>query len=169
MSSSPLPVPLSVRAGTMKMLLEIHMPGLDLDAKRWNYHTIFMTELHANVGAVGARAYAEYQALGRGVLFADAEQWLQVVKRSLDVVKSSFPLRYVPREQILKEVDYGVLQGGIVQLLDGYDPEEQFLLLVNHHPGDVQSCYLIAPEPGPAVLCQTLPADCKSDSAPGEA
>ena len=136
----------------MKTPLEIHMPGLDLDTKRWNYHTIFMTEVHANLARVGARAYEEYRRSGRGAFFADAEQWLLIVKRQFNAVKEPFPLSYFPAERVRQEVDFGPLQQGFANLLDTYDAEREFNLVVNHHPGDVLSCYLIAPEPGPARL-----------------
>ena len=128
------------------------MPGLDLDTKRWNYHTIFMTELHANLAAVGTRAYVGYKQGGRGAFFADVEQWLQVVKRRFDAVESPFPVSYLPQQAIQDRVDFGPLQQGFLHLLETYDPECQFLVVVTHHPGDVLSCYLIAPETGPVGL-----------------
>lgn len=135
----------------MEVKLEVHLPGLDLDAKRWNYHTIFMTEVHDNLARVATQAYEGFQREGRGTLFADAAQWLRVVKRQFNTVQGDFPTSYLPADVVLAQVDFGVLQQGFVSLLRDYDPEHLFVLVVNHHPGDLLSCYVVAPQPGPGA------------------
>lgn len=138
----------------MEMRLEIHLPGLDLDPKRWNYHTIFMTEIHANLAAVAAQAYAGFVEQGRGVLYADAAQWLRVVKHQFGDASEGFPISYLPAAEVPGQVDFGPLQQGVEALLEAYDPEAQFVLVVHHHPGDFLSCYVVDPRPGPRLLSE---------------
>ncbi len=147
---------------------EIHVPGLDLNQKLWTYHTIFMSEMHANLTGVSIRGYEGYSTQGRGALFADADQWLRVVKRQFDAVKGDVPLSYLPAEEVLARVDFGILQVGFKEMLNSYDPDRQFVLTVQHHPGDLLSGYLVTPLPYPAELYRARNSSVVEDSSARE-
>lgn len=140
----------------LEMKLEVHRPGLDLDPKRWNYHTIFMAEIHANVGRVAVQAYEGFLREGRGGLFVDAAQWLRVVKHQFSAASDGLPISYLPAEALAARVDFGSLQTGVEALLRTYDPAEGFVLVVYHHPGDTLSCYVASLVPGPEALYRSL-------------
>ncbi len=134
--------------------LEIHAPGLDLHHRRWNYHVMFMDEVHKHFEAVAALAWGHYQKRGRGTLFVSKEQWLEVIKADWMKNGERFPCRYIaygsePEEH---EVDFGSLREGFARMLRDYDPTTHFILSVEHHSAGLLSAYLLWSDPGPSAL-----------------
>ena len=146
----------SASAIQLEMKLEVHRPGLGLEPKRWNYHTIFMAEIHANLARVATQAYEGFLREGRGGLFVDAAQWLRLVKYRFRDAADGFPMSYLPAEALAARVDFGSLQAGVEALLRTYDPAEGFVLVVYHHPGDTLSCYAASLVPGPEALYHSV-------------
>lgn len=134
-------------AHALDVRAELHLPGLDLNQKRWTYHTIFMNEVHRHGERVHAQARDAYAHHGRGVLFVDAEQWLRLVKRSSEGILADDVFESLAADAARERLSFGPFQPGFEALLDAYDPQHQFVIVTCHHPGDMLSCYLVAAAP----------------------
>lgn len=122
--------------------LEIHVPGLDLHHERWNYHVMFMDEVHRHHEEIRSLAHEYYESRGRGTVFVDPSQWMQIIQAQWTET-GTFPCSYVRRSEDPEGLDLGVLGAGFHQMLEEYDPAQQVVLTVLHHPGKLLSTYLI--------------------------
>lgn len=138
----------------MRIKLEIHAPGLDLHQERWNHHVLFMDRVHTHVDRIAACSWQQFTASGRGALFVDADQWMTVIKGDQWTQDVLFPCGYTTAQQ--DDVDTVPLGAGFRQLLSGYDPESETILLVQHHPGDQLSVYLIEPLNAPPDMYEKM-------------
>ena len=127
----------------MDIDLEIHVPGLDLHHERWNYHVIFMDEVHKIYKTIGGLAWRAYEEQGRGVLFIDRDQWMKIIRGRWAEEGEEFPCHYVKVGASRDGVDFEMLRGGFTELLKEYDPEKQVVMVVQHHSADLLSCYLL--------------------------
>ena len=133
----------------MDVDLEIHSPGLDLHHQRWNYHVLFMDEVHDAFDRIAAFGWKSYLDEGRGTIFVDRDDWMAVIRAQWDKDKMLFPCKYVPAAGASGAEKFSPLRAGFEQLLEGYDPETQFVLTVEHHSAELLSTYLMRSDPGP--------------------
>lgn len=129
----------------MDIDLEIHSPGLDLHHKRWNYHVLFMDEVHDEFDRIAARAREGYREHGRGTVFVDKDRWITVIRGEWDREKRTFPCDYiVPSDADIER--FAPLREGFKELVRKYDPEKQVVLTVEHHSAGMLSTYLVRGE-----------------------
>ncbi|MGI9174978.1 MAG: hypothetical protein ACR2GR_06635 [Rhodothermales bacterium] len=133
----------------MDVELELHAPGLDMNQSRWTHHLIFMQEVHERKHEITAISWEHYQSKGRGSLFVDRKQWMDVIRDTMLEESMPFPCSYVTEAEAASRFDFNVLTDGFVQVLHQYDPETRFVLTVEHHPEGLLSTYLVVTEPGP--------------------
>lgn len=133
----------------MRIKLEIHAPGLDLHQDRWNHHVLFMDRVHEHSDRISACSWQRYTESGRGALFVDEDQWMTVIKGDQWTEDVLFPCAYTNEAQ--SGVDATPLGAGFRQMISSYDPESETILLVQHHPGEQLSCYLIEADIAPPV------------------
>ena len=127
----------------MDVDLEIHAPGLDLHHERWNYHVLFMDEVHAEIDLIAERARAGHRNQGRGTVFVSKDQWMTIIRGEWDRDEVTFPCRFLaPLEDSVVE-QFSALKDGFVQLVHEYDPAKQVVLTVEHHSAGLLSTYLI--------------------------
>ena len=127
----------------MDIEMELHVPGLDLDQSRWTRHLIFMDEVHDKIYILGASAWEFYQAHGRGTLFVSKEKWMEVVRAAMAESQEFFPCDYIQIDGLPDGFDFAYFRGGFEAMVESYDPEEEFVLTVEHHPGGSLATYLI--------------------------
>lgn len=127
---------------TFDVDLEIHAPGLDLHHKHWNYHVMFMDEVHRMNRRIGARSWRGYGEHGRGALFVDRDQWMDVIRRRWAEEGDLFPCHYIKDRAPADDVNLEVLRSGFKEMIREYDPERQVVMVVQHHSADLLSCYL---------------------------
>ena len=135
----------------MRIKLEIHVPGLDLHQERWNHHVLFMDRVHDHADRIAACSWKHYSEAGRGSLHVDHEQWMTVIKGDQWTEHQLFPCGYVTEDKTSLDID--PLGAGFREMISDYDPNSEMILLVEHHPGDQLSCYLVEPDiPPPEML-----------------
>lgn len=127
--------------------LEIHAPGLDLHHERWNYHVMFMDEVHENMQRIAAQAWDFYEKQGRGAVFVDQDQWMSVIRNNWEKEGQSFPCHYVRHGDSIAGVDFGILREGFIEMVREYNPETHLVLTVQHHSSDLLSAYLLKADP----------------------
>jgi len=127
----------------MDIDLEIHVPGLDLHHERWNYHVLFMDEVHKMYRAIGVIGWQCYKKDGRGVVFVDRDQWMKIIRGKWDEDGEAFPCHYVKGGSAHRDADFEMLRSGFTELVHEYDPEKQVVMVVQHHSADLLSCYLL--------------------------
>lgn len=141
----------------MDIELEIHAPGLDLHQERWNNHVLFMDQVHTHMGRIAACAWAHYEQEGRGALFVDSQQWMKVIRSDQwKQEEGLFPCHFVPLGQRPDPIDITTLRGGFREMVEDYDPEIHVVLLVQHHPGEQLSAYLVQSDPSPPEAYRAL-------------
>lgn len=140
----------------MKIKLEIHAPGLDLHHERWNHHVLFMDKVHAHGDRIAACAWTRTTELGRGALYVDKNDWMEIIKGDAWMESSLFPCTHVDGESGRDVVDTAPLGAGFLEMLETFDPEKEVILLVQHHPGDQLSCYLVEPGVAPPEAAADL-------------
>ena len=133
----------------MDVDLEIHSPGLDLHHRRWNYHVLFMDEVHDAFDRIAVFGWRNFVDRGRGTIFVDRDNWMKVIRAAWSVEDMPFPCEYVGAEEASQEDKFFPLRMGFKELIDKYDPEKQFVLTVEHHSADLLSTYLMRSDPGP--------------------
>ena len=141
----------------MDIDLEIHAPGLDLHQERWNNHVLFMDKVHAHIDRLAACAWANYQKEGRGALFVDKQQWMTVIRSDQwKEEEELFPCHYYAQGQEFDAVDVTLLREGFRGMVEKYDPRKYVVLLVQHHPGEQLSAYLVQSDPPPPKAYHAL-------------
>lgn len=140
----------------MDVDLEIHAPGLDLHHQRWNYHVLFMDEVHKNVSRIAAYGWKCHLEHGRGTIFVDREKWMTVIRDRWNHDEILFPCSYVASGTESPDSIFSKLRSGFKQLVDEYNAENQFVLTVEHHSADLLSSYLMSSDPGPRAAYQEL-------------
>lgn len=138
----------------MDVDLEIHAPGLDLHHERWNYHVLFMDEVHAYCERIAALGWDSYQRVGRGTIFVDRKLWMTIIKARWDRDKLLFPCEYVADGLNLPDSKFSALRSGFLQMVEDYDPNKQFVMCVEHHSANLFSSYLLRTSPGPPEAYQ---------------
>lgn len=138
----------------MDIALEIHSPGLNLHKNRMNMHRLFMSMVHECIEKLSEAAFERYQRDGRGVVYVSARQWMLIVKEGHWPVddKDCLEVDYIRQSEHREGVQEQRLRGGYAELVEEYEPEKEFVLLVNHHPGELLSAYLLNVVPGPEEL-----------------
>lgn len=126
--------------------LEIHSPGLNLHHERWNYHVMFMDEVHRHARDLAAFARASYERLGRGSIYIGQEQWMAIIEGGWQELTKSFPCEYLTSDQPWPDSPQKRLGDGHRQMIETYDPATQLVLTVLHHPGELLSAYLLRVE-----------------------
>lgn len=135
---------------SLDIILEIHAPGLNLHSSRWNFHALFLEEIEDHFEHVAAIAWSHYLKGGRGTLFIDDDQWMELIRRDWTNDGESLPSVYLSEdEELLEQMNFGPLGPGFLEMLKRYVPEEQVILSVRHRPGDMVSCYLFTSNPTP--------------------
>lgn len=127
---------------TPEIDLEIHAPGLDLHRDRWNYHVMFMDEVHRNLPTITRAATSHYSEQGRGSLYVGPRQWMEIIEGEWKA-SGRFPCDYMRPDEKRDDVDFGPLGDGHRQMMREYKPDSQLILTVLHHPGEMLSAYLI--------------------------
>ncbi len=139
----------------MDVDLEIHSPGLDLHHRRWNYHVLFMDEVHDAFDRIASFGWQSYLAEGRGTIFVDRDHWMTVISAQWSQDEMLFPCRYISATLAFDKAKFLPLRSGFRQLVEQYDPETQFVLTVEHHSADLLSTYLMRSDPGPKEAFET--------------
>lgn len=130
----------------MHVALEVHAPGLDMAVPRWTYHLIFMQEVHKRLDSIAEQARAAYQEKGPGTLLIDCEQWMEVVRDAVtDERIDGLPHHYLSAQEVTERCKFGLLSDGLSHVIFNYDPEQMFVLTVEHYPDGLVSCYMIEP------------------------
>lgn len=127
----------------MDVVIEMHAPGLDLHDTRWNYHFIFMKEVHDRFASVVHCAQDSHEHHGRGTVSISRDQWLDFLRDSMNDRELLFPCSYVQADEARSRFDFGRTSAGFRQILEEYDPERQLVLTVEHYLGKQLSCYMI--------------------------
>lgn len=140
----------------MDVDLEIHAPGLDLHHQRWNYHVLFMDEVHDAFSRIASFGWQCYQEMGRGTIFVNRDNWMAVIRAQWDKEEMLFPCEYISAANTSDDEKFSPLRGGFRQLVDEYEPETQFVLTVEHHSADLLSTYLMRSDPGPKEAYQDV-------------
>ena len=135
----------------MDVDLEIHAPGLDPHHERWNYHVLFMDEVHAELSLIAERAREGYKKKGRGTVFVDKDQWMTIIRGEWNRSDVTFPCEFVSPDEDGVHKKFSALQDGFVQLIQQYNPENQVVLTVEHHGAGLLSTYLIRSDPEDAA------------------
>lgn len=133
----------------MEVDLEIHAPGLDLHHERWNYHVMFMDEVHQAYDRLAALAWESYKRHGPGCIYVDRDRWMTVIRARWDRDEMLFPCQYVTNEVHLPDSRFGALREGFRQMVKEYDARKQFVLCVEHHSANLLSAYLLRSLPTP--------------------
>lgn len=133
----------------MDVDLEIHSPGLDLHHRRWNYHVLFMDEVHDAYDRIAAFGWQSYLDVGRGTIFVNRDHWMTVISAKWSPSEMLFPCTFIAAGEATADGKLGPLRAGFRELIEKYDPETQFVLTVEHHSADLLSCYLMRSDPGP--------------------
>ena len=133
----------------MDIALEIHAPGLDLHHERWNHHVLFMDKVHQHADRIAACAWSHHTEYGRGAMYVDADEWMKIIKGDGWTKDVLFPCRRITGDPETDAVDTTALGAGFRHMLADHDPEHEVVLLVQHHPGDQLSCYLVEPDLAP--------------------
>lgn len=133
----------------MDVDLEIHSPGLDLHHQRWNYHVLFMDEVHDAFDRIAAYGWQSYLEEGRGTIFVDRDDWMAVIRAQWNKDDMLFPCTYIPAEGLSGDEKFIPLGAGFTQLIKEYEPRTQFVMTVEHHSADLLSTYLMRSDPGP--------------------
>lgn len=139
----------------MDVDIEIHAPGLDLHHQRWNYHVMFMDEVHKAFLRIAALGWQCFLKEGRGTIFVDRKSWMTVIRAQWKTTEMLFPSRYVPAAEISSEDRLVPLRAGFRQLVEEYEPETHIILTVEHHSANLMSSYLMRSEPGPKEAFET--------------
>jgi hypothetical protein len=123
--------------------LEIHAPGLNLHHERWNHHVLFMDEVHRHARELARFARSRYESGGRGSVFIDPDQWMEIIEGGWEKRSTTLPCSYIAASQTWPGTYRGRLGRGHEQMMAEYDPNDQFVLTVLHHPGELLSAYLL--------------------------
>ena len=150
----------------MKLLLSVHMPGLNLNEARILHHKLFLNAIEHNILEIGAAARALYRERGRGVLFVSQDDWMQVIR--------SATRHEADRHQHGTDMRFAYYQAGAETVTGGiprfaehlalvsaqYDAEQEFVLAVHHRTVDVRSLYWFSTEPAAPVRVDVEDATC---------
>lgn len=140
----------------MIIKLEIHAPGLDLHHKRWKHHVMFMDNVHEHATRIAASGWRRFERAGRGALFVDPDHWMTLIKGNKWTEDVLFPCTDIGPEIGSGGVDTTSLRAGFTEMITGYDPEKEVVLLVEHYPGDQLSAYFIEPNVPPPTAADQM-------------